>query len=209
MSPPSPGAAPKKRHAKKAETHQRVLAAAMQTFARHGFEKTSTAEIAELAGVAHGTVFAVAPTKESLLVAAYADEIRRVGENIATTLPMKRPLVAQLEHIFDGLFDYYAVNPPLSRAILQHLLFIPDTATRSQHDRLLTDLFDALRRLLDVAKERGGIRGDVNSDDLATLCFSTYVYFLLALLNDSYPNRVSHRRDFRRVLELSLRSATQ
>ena len=131
MSPPPPGAAPKKRHAKKAETHQRVLAAAMQTFARHGFEKTSTAEIAELAGVAHGTVFAVAPTKESLLVAAYADEIRRVGENIAATLPMKRPLVAQLEHIFDGLFDYYAVNPPLSRAILQHLLFIPDTATRS------------------------------------------------------------------------------
>ncbi len=200
---------PQKRLAKKAETHKRVLAAAMQLFAKNGFEGTSTAQIAEEAGVAHGTIFAVAPTKESLLVAAYADEIRAVGEKIGATLPLKRPLAAQLEHIFDGLFDYYTVNPALSRAILQHLLFIPDTDTRSQHDRLLTDLFDALRCLMDGAKERGDIRADVNSDDLATVCFSTYMYFLLALLNDSYASRAHHRRDFRRVLELSLRSATQ
>jgi AcrR family transcriptional regulator len=200
-------AAPETRSARKASTQQRVLRAALQVFAARGFEAASTAEIAKLAGVAHGTVFAVAPTKESLVVAAYADDIRRAGESVAATLPKTRPLAVQVDHVLTALFNYYAANPPLSRAIIQHLLFIPEPAAKSQHEDLLKQFMQILRYLVDAAKARGEIRAEVQSGDLATLIFSTYLVFLLSLLNDAYPDRASHRRDYLRVLDLSLRAA--
>ncbi|MDE0037863.1 MAG: TetR/AcrR family transcriptional regulator [Gammaproteobacteria bacterium] len=44
-------------HRRKSITRQRILAAALDLFATHGFEGTSVQEIADRASVAHGTVF--------------------------------------------------------------------------------------------------------------------------------------------------------
>lgn len=48
-----------------------ILAAAARLFAEKGFAEVSTAEVAELAGVAHGTLFYHFKNKEGILLAVY------------------------------------------------------------------------------------------------------------------------------------------
>ncbi len=52
--------------AKKQETGRRIVACARKLFSENGFEKTTTRDIAEAAGVAAGTVFNYFPSKEAL-----------------------------------------------------------------------------------------------------------------------------------------------
>lgn len=68
-----------------------ILQAAVELFAERGYDGTSTADIAERAGVAHGTVFHHFKTKENLLVemgavlvAAYRDHWRRFDHAAGT-----------------------------------------------------------------------------------------------------------------------------
>lgn len=51
------------------ERRQRILAAAAAVFARHGYHRARTREIAAEAGVAEGTIFNYFPTKRDLLFA--------------------------------------------------------------------------------------------------------------------------------------------
>jgi AcrR family transcriptional regulator len=57
----------------KAETRQRILNAARQWFATHGYEATTTRDIAEAAGIANGTLFNYFASKEAILASLIAE----------------------------------------------------------------------------------------------------------------------------------------
>jgi AcrR family transcriptional regulator len=66
------------RRYKPEETRQRILASAAELFARKGYDKTSTADIASGAGVAEGSIFYHYSSKRGLLVAlgrTYAEQM--------------------------------------------------------------------------------------------------------------------------------------
>jgi AcrR family transcriptional regulator len=58
---------------RKSATRQRILAAAVDLFRTHGFDATTTRDLAAAAEIATGTVFNYFPTKEAI-VAALAEE---------------------------------------------------------------------------------------------------------------------------------------
>jgi len=199
VSAPSP-----KRAEQKAETRRRVLAAAMDAFNKHGFENASTAMIAREAGVSHGTVFVVAPTKEQLAVAAFEDAIRAVVVDAFLSLP-EGSLLAKLEHVFTRLFDYYAARPALSRALLKHLTFLDDPGAQKQYHGLVGEFLAALERRFALPETRSRLYPDVSTQDAAHLVFSVYLFALLLLLNNAYPDRKTHATAFRRKLLAALR----
>jgi AcrR family transcriptional regulator len=57
----------------KAETRQRILETARQLFAASGYEASTTREIADAVGIAHGTLFNYFPNKEAVLATLVAD----------------------------------------------------------------------------------------------------------------------------------------
>ena len=61
---------------RRAERHDRILACAARAFAERGPEAVSLDELAELAGVAKGTLYTHFPTKEALLVAIIEPALR-------------------------------------------------------------------------------------------------------------------------------------
>lgn len=194
-----------KRAEQKAETRRRVLAAAMDAFNRHGFENASTAMIAREAGVSHGTVFVVAPTKEQLAVAAFEDAIRAVVVDAFLTMP-DGSLLTKFEHVFGKLFDYYAARPALSRALLKHLTFLlEDPGAQKQYHGLVGEFLAALERRFAQPETRSRLYPDVSTLDAAQLCFSAYLFSLLLLLNNAYPDRKTHALAFRRQLQAALR----
>ena len=68
------------REMKKRDKEARIRAAAMELIRRHGFAATTTAAVAERAGIAAGTLFRYVKTKEELLDLVFAGEIAGVVE---------------------------------------------------------------------------------------------------------------------------------
>src|SRR5262245_446174 len=66
----------------KAKTRERILEAAQRLFAGHGFDATTTRDIAREAGIATGTLFNYFATKEDILACQAGDALDRARDEI-------------------------------------------------------------------------------------------------------------------------------
>jgi AcrR family transcriptional regulator len=96
------------RRYKPEETRQRVLAAAAELFARKSYDKTSTADIGQLAGVAEGSIFYHFGSKRGLLVALgrnYAEAMIAAMRGDTVDLATLEPGI-----MVERCFDYHEVH---------------------------------------------------------------------------------------------------
>jgi AcrR family transcriptional regulator len=61
----------------KERKRRQIIAAATELFVQQGYRKTSISEVAELAGVAKGTIYLYVKTKAELMAQAVREELRR------------------------------------------------------------------------------------------------------------------------------------
>ncbi len=102
----------------RAESRQRIMAAAMHLFARDGYERTSIAGIAREAGVAKGLLYNYFSSKEDLLRTLILEAFSRGDEQVANLV---------------------AADP---RSTLRNLLkwFFDEMRQRPEHWRLITEI---------------------------------------------------------------------
>src|SRR4026208_154836 len=96
-------AAPKSlaRREREREAKRRGLArAAAELFHEHGFDATTTEQIAERADVAKGTLFLYAKTKARLLLLVYAAQIEDAVAEALRSLQPDAPIVESLVALF-------------------------------------------------------------------------------------------------------------
>lgn len=88
------------------KTRQHLLAIARQLFERQGIAATRTLDVANAAGVSHGTVFAHFPTREDLVEAVVegfaTDYATRLGAAIPPEGGVREVLAAQLRAIAEA-----------------------------------------------------------------------------------------------------------
>src|SRR5919112_5986329 len=71
------------------DKRQRILTAAVKTFARHGFFNAQVADVARAAGVASGTVYLYFRSKDDLLVSIFERSMREaLAEGRRTVAPI-------------------------------------------------------------------------------------------------------------------------
>lgn len=87
----------------RAESRARMLDAAMELFARYGYEQTSVRMIARAAGVAQGLLYSYFASKEQLLQAIFEQSIHDVRESFALAEDAADPR-PQLERLIRGAF---------------------------------------------------------------------------------------------------------
>lgn len=89
------------RQLQKEQTRRQILETALQVFARQGFTAVRTADIAQAAHLAHGTVFAHFKTQDALLEAVIEEfglrAARRLHELAADTHSLRTVLQAHLQ----------------------------------------------------------------------------------------------------------------
>ncbi|MEO8705860.1 MAG: TetR/AcrR family transcriptional regulator [Kofleriaceae bacterium] len=200
-----------KRALQKQETERSVLDAALSLFTTRGYEATTTKHIAEAAGVAHGTVFLVAATKEALLVRVLEDRLRAEVARRTESLP-KRGITARLVHVFDGLFDFYAAHPELSRVFLRAIMLPADAAARIHHDEHVSRFVTYLGSLFGTAIARSELPRRTNVAVAASSVFAIYVTAIVTFLAETTPDRRALDARFRAGLDLiirGLRAATR
>lgn len=141
------------------ENRARILAAARDALAEDG--STSMNLIGQRAGVGAGTLYRHFPTRESLVLAVYQDEVTRITDSVTGLLAEMPPLDALREWTLDlveamrrkhGLGD--ALSPSTHQAITEQT-YGPVVA--------------AIAAILDAGARDGSIRTDADPRDFLQL----------------------------------------
>ena len=144
-----------RRERKKQENQQRILEAALDLFETQGVEATTIEAIAEAADISRGTFFNYFPTKESLLSAIAAEELRDLQRRkIAAD---DASAVARIYALMRALMTDSLAFLQVTRYILLDAMLHPTGATSpSAH------LDAILKPLVQQAQARGEIRANLD-----------------------------------------------
>lgn len=198
-----------RRARQKQDKLDRIKAAARELFASQGFAATTTQQIAERADIGTGTLFLYVRSKEEALVLVFHDEMGRVCDAAFAALPRRASLLAQLVRFYSALVAFHEREPGLARVFVKELLFVNSTGLRRSVLGFVDDLAARWAELIEAAKVRGAIAGDVPARVLAENCFAVYALNLQRWLGlqESLPTRAFITR-LREAFALQLRGLT-
>jgi AcrR family transcriptional regulator len=150
------------------EKKECILSAATRLFARFGFKKSSVDQIAKDAGVAKGTVYLAADTKEDLFYQAVHREVRAYTAEIAKLIDPRKPADVMLAETTMAGIQYLDARPLVRDLIFgNHQILLPEWADRLDELRALgrTNCAEIIR----LGVRQGRFRADLDVDELATL----------------------------------------
>lgn len=153
----------------------------------HGFEAVTTEQIAAAAGVAKGTVFLHARTKERLLVMVYEEEFSTALRAAVQRPPKRGTVVSALAAVFRRFFAVHEKDPALARHFVKEVLSIgPEDAPvlRAVQEETLRGLAE----LISERQRRGEVAANVDPALAATNSFLLYYGVLSGWLSGWIPD---------------------
>ena len=145
-----------------ADTQERILEAAAEEFALHGFTGTSTREVAVRAGVQHSALTYHFDNKDGLWRAV----MRGLNETVLTTLKSRLQAlrgvdtVTTLRLIMDDFIRFSAANPKFHR-LMDYEAGNGGERMNWLADEFVQEFFDVLVPLIRAAQKDGGfVAGD-------------------------------------------------
>ncbi|RJP63948.1 MAG: TetR/AcrR family transcriptional regulator [Candidatus Abyssobacteria bacterium SURF_17] len=142
-----------------------ILAATMDLISKHGFSGTTVDKIAYEAGLSKGSIFWHFNNKEKLFIAV----IETIRNGLLQGLSVGQANTLTCKERLNLLLDNYAalIEADCSRCLDLTVLIIEMVETNPELAGRLRDLFselaELLTALLDEAKERGEVRGDIDT----------------------------------------------
>ncbi|CAM5334016.1 TetR/AcrR family transcriptional regulator [Streptomyces chartreusis] len=141
------------------ENRARILAAAREALAADG--STSMNQIGQRAGVGAGTLYRNFPTRESLVLAVYQDEVARIVGTVPDLLTQMPPLEA-LRHWTMDLVEAMRRKHGLGDAL-------SPSAHQAVSEQSYGPVIAAIAKLLDAGKKDASIRPDADPGDFLQL----------------------------------------
>ncbi len=125
---------------------QRILASAEQLFAERGFDRTSTARIADAANVPHGLIFYYFKTKMDLLLAVTEGYGAVVLAGLELPDPHNVDLTNAISDLWGRLSAVHGQPSTVSRILFQELSVHPEMRARSAqvHEQVVACIADHL-----------------------------------------------------------------
>lgn len=193
-----------RREQNKLEKRGRIIAAARALFTHKGFEATTSQEIADAAGVAGGTIFTYARTKEDLLILVFHDEMLEVVGAAYEAAQRSVGLLNQTVTFFETMVAYHERDRPLAHALMRQLGYVGGADQRALVSGLMTKLLGRLAQIVEAAKTAGDVGAASPLLPSARALFAIY-YFHLGGLLSGYLDRTQFDRALRTDLGLLLR----
>ena len=150
----------KPKQARSRLTRERVLEAAVGCFERSGFEETTTAMIAEHAGVAVGTVYGYFRDKREILLelldTVVRDEADQVIEQLDPASWRGTDPRERTRSLIDTIFHTTRLRPGLQRILWER--YFKDPAIRDRFDAMRGRVRVAIDAFIDALQEEGVCR---------------------------------------------------
>src|SRR4051812_3014595 len=127
MSRHSPRSATRKKPAAKASDgngsgkRERILDAAVRVFAQEGFYNAKVSQIAQVAGVADGTIYLYFKSKDELLISLFEDRMERVNATLREALESSSNAVERLRKVVQLHLEMIAQNRHMAEVITVEL----------------------------------------------------------------------------------------
>lgn len=166
-------AGPGKRERNKADKQGRILDAATQLFREKGFDETTTAEIARLAGIGAGTLYLYVGSKEDLLVSVFRESAGAAWDTAFAETHTDQPLLGQLARLFGRVTEQHETELPLARAFFRQLQFVGDPA-RAGVAEFMRAIYGRLIELLEQAQSEGRLDPEVPAASLTANLFAIW-----------------------------------
>ena len=189
----------------------RLLEAAVEEFAARGYAGTRVAEIARRAGVTTGAIYSRYRGKAELLARAIEwatdDEFDRLFTDHRFAGRMEQILRIAGQHLIDR-DDGTEAGGPGGGLLLEYF-------AAARHEAEVTGLLrghmlerhERLRRVIDAAKETGGIDPAIDTAALVTFCYALGLGFLLLEVVDlPMPGRPGWEALVERLLDATAES---
>jgi AcrR family transcriptional regulator len=170
---------PQRRERKKTAVRHKIIATAMELFARHSIEQVTVEHIADVADLGKGTIYNYFQTKEDIVVAYMVEKEGRIQSRIAR-------LSASNGSLEDVLTEYLQIQFRLKRKYHKFVrvflgqMFLHTGEFLPYMVEMQKSIDDNLRALFLRLQERGLLRADVPLLDLI-LIFKTIHLGLNAL----------------------------
>jgi AcrR family transcriptional regulator len=162
---------PSAREAKRLQTRERLMGAAIAEFKRSGIATADVSAIVAAAGVAHGTFFFHFPTKEHVLLELEHREEERIAKELGRFVTSQRDLSSTLKeavHLVMGL------ERRLGAALFKDFLALHFSQTRPVDESKEHPVIVLVAQQIEGAQDAGRVDPDVNPMNSA-------VFFLLGL----------------------------
>jgi AcrR family transcriptional regulator len=191
----------------KLEKRRRIREATREVFRHKGYEAATTREIAELADVAIGTLFAYARDKRELLMIVINDDREALPE-VPPQRGVPTDVLEVLIRFFEPRYRYWAKEPELSRLAVQQTIDYnlardpgPELARFEDGRRTL------IKQLADFfanEQERGNVVATQSANTIAWLFMSLYQAEVRRWLRADKPSVAEGIRKLRELFTLSL-----
>jgi AcrR family transcriptional regulator len=160
-----------RRERRRQETFQRIMRAAFELFAKHGYADTAVEDITEAADIGKGTFFNYFPTKDALLLAifdAVADRFQQFRLHIPEITDVRKALT-EFTH---ATLQEPARSPNIIRGIFGAALTQPTIGEK------FAKTVQVARQTAIALFERGQKLGQVRNDISAELLGRNYQQFI-------------------------------
>jgi AcrR family transcriptional regulator len=193
------------RERKKLEKEHAIRNAARTLFTAKGYDATTLREVAELADVGFGTVFAYANDKAGLLAMLFVDDLKSLPPSFGRAIG-KRPILDQLTESFEALYEFWAKSPELSRIVLPQMEFYQPNPFAETILQRRQEIKSDLTKWLAQARLAGRIRRDVEPAQAAQMIFAIYTSSLREWILVEPLKIAAGVRRLRYLLELPLQA---
>ena len=162
---------PSAREAKRLQTRERLMGAAIAEFKRSGMAEADVSAIVAAAGVAHGTFFFHFPTKQHVLLELEQREEERIAKQLGKYADSKGNLSSILN---EAVRLVVGLERRLGAMLFKDFLALHFSQTRPTDESKEHPVIVRVAQEIERAQQRGHVDPDVNSVNSA-------VFFLLGL----------------------------
>ncbi len=167
----------KRRERQKAETYELILESARVLFETQGFKKSTIRAVATHAEIGLGTIYKHFDNKNSLLAAAFHDDLVRLFEDAIKSVPQDATIKEQLIYVAGFNYRYYTSRPRLSREYLSQSIFV-EGEWAEKIEQFEKSYIEKITALVRAAQEKKEISKEKDCH-LVTLCFIADYFLVL------------------------------
>jgi AcrR family transcriptional regulator len=162
---------PSAREAKRLQTRERLMGAAIAEFKRSGIADADVSAIVTAAGVAHGTFFFHFPTKEHVLLELEHREEERIAKELGRFVASQRDLSSTLK---EAVRLVVGLERRLGAVLFKDFLVLHFSQTRPVDESKGHPVIVLVAQEIERAQDAGDVDPDVNP-------LNSAVFFLLGL----------------------------
>jgi TetR/AcrR family fatty acid metabolism transcriptional regulator len=177
-----------------------ILLAAEYIFTSKGFSKAKIADIAQLAGVAEGTVYDYFDNKEDLLLSIPVKRFRQFLDELPETFEIKRPL-RKLRRFTKYHFLLFLTERNFSKLFVLQLL-LNQRFYGSKAFESFTNYFRVIEEIIREGIEDGSFRRDVNPRVFRNMFLGAFSHLALRWLIVEKEGKIDKMQELVEVTDL-------